>query len=357
MKLEKIKKDGSLYRDLVERAEIAIMIDDRRGNFRYANNKFAEIFGYSLREMLRQSIRTIVHPDDIGRALKCHRDRIGGRKAPSRYEFRGIRKDGSVIDLEVVAATLKEGNEIAGTRSYLWDITDRKLVEGKLARTLEVLRKTAGTMIRVIGSMLEMRDPYTAHHQQRVADLARAIAEELALPPDTIDGIRVAASIHDIGKMSIPTELLTKPTRLTELEFKMLKTHPRAGYELIKSIEFPWPIAQIILQHHERMDGSGYPSALKSGEILPEARILGVADVVEAMASHRPYRPALGIDAALKELTRNSGVLYDPEVVEACLRTFRKNKFAFRVDTVEPGRSLWPLKEWDTPPDKGEWIE
>jgi PAS domain S-box-containing protein/putative nucleotidyltransferase with HDIG domain len=357
MKLERIMKYESPYRDLVEQAEIAILIDDQRGRFRYANSKFADIFGYSFGEMLKQSLRTLVHPEDIGTVLKYHRGRIGGRKVPSRYEFRGIRKDGSIIYLEVVASKLKSAAGISGTRSYLWDITSRRLVEDRLNRTLEVLRKTTGTMIRVIENMIEMRDPYTAHHQQRVADLARAIAEELAFPPDTIDGIRIAALIHDIGKISIPTELLTKPTKLTELEFSLLKTHPRAGYELIKSIEFPWPIAQIVLQHHERMDGSGYPSALKSGEILPEARILGVADVVEAMASHRPYRPALGIDAALNELTRNSGVLYDPEIVEACLRVFQKNKFAFRLDATGPGRNVWPLKAWDAPPDKGGWVE
>ena len=177
---------------------------------------------------------------------------------------------------------------------------------------------------------LEMRDPYTAGHQQRVADLACAIANEMGLSEKQTNGIRTAAMIHDIGKICIPAQILSKPGKLNEIEFSLVKAHPGIGYDILKNIEFPWPIAQMVLQHHERIDGSGYPSGLAGSEILLEARILAVADVVEAMASHRPYRPALGLDKALEEISKNRGVLYDPEVTDACLKVFRKKGFEFK---------------------------
>jgi putative nucleotidyltransferase with HDIG domain len=179
-------------------------------------------------------------------------------------------------------------------------------------------------------SAVEMRDPYTAGHQIRVAELARAIATEIGLPKDKIDGIRMAGSIHDIGKLSIPAEILSKPTKLTNIEFSLIKEHSRIGYEMLKNVESPWPLAQIVYQHHERMDGSGYPQGLKGDEILMEARIMAVADVVESMASHRPYRPALGIEAALEEIEKNKGILYDDATVNACLRLFRGKNYQLK---------------------------
>jgi putative nucleotidyltransferase with HDIG domain len=173
-------------------------------------------------------------------------------------------------------------------------------------------------------SAVEARDPYTSGHQLRSADLARAIATEMGFSQDTIEAIRMAGSIHDIGKLSIPAEILSKPTKLTNIEFSLIKEHSRKGYELLKDVESPWSLAEIIYQHHERMDGSGYPRSLKGDDILMEARILAVSDVVEAMASHRPYRPALGIEAALEEIEKNRGTLYDTGAVDACLRLFRE---------------------------------
>ena len=174
-----------------------------------------------------------------------------------------------------------------------------------------------------------MRDPYRDSHQKRVSQLACAMAREMNLPEEQIEGIRVAGNIHDIGKISVPMEILSKPGRVNKSEFGIIKSHTQAGYDILKTIEFPWPIAQIVLQHHERMDGSGYPQGLSGKDILLEARILGVADVVEAMVSHRPYRPALGIDKALEEISKNRGVLYDPEVVDACLKLFTEKRFEF----------------------------
>jgi PAS domain S-box-containing protein/putative nucleotidyltransferase with HDIG domain len=326
MRLEK------LYKDLVEDAGVAISVDDKEGRAKYFNKRYAATFGYSLSEMEAQSIRTLVHPDDVEMVMKHHLDRVAGNHAPARYEFRGVRKDGTVIFLEVAAAPLKYKNDIIGTRAYLWDISERKQLENKLNNTLKTLRKTTGTMVQVIERMLEIRDPYTVNHQQRVADLARAIATELGLSTDRIDGLRLAGLIHDIGKIAIPAEILAKPTQLSEVEFQLIRTHPKIGYELIKSIELPWPVAMTVLQHHERLDGSGYPFGISANEILLEARILGVADVIEAMSSHRPYRPALGMAKALEEISQNSGVLYDRDVVEACLKVLQQNGFGFRYE-------------------------
>src|SRR5208283_4330322 len=212
------------------------------------------------------------------------------------------------------------------------DITERKQAEPKLQQTLDSLEKAVGTTIQVLVSAVESRDPYTAGHQSRVADLICAIATEMGLVPDKIEGIRMAGSIHDIGKLSIPAEILVKPTRLTDIEFSLIKEHSRSGYEILKNVESPWPLAQIVYQHHERIDGSGYPRNLKGDEILMEARILAVADVVEAMASHRPYRAAMGIETALEEIEKKKGIIYDETVVDACLRVFREKGYQFRYD-------------------------
>jgi putative nucleotidyltransferase with HDIG domain len=168
-----------------------------------------------------------------------------------------------------------------------------------------------------------MRDPYTAGHERRVAELAAAIAREMGLAEPLVEGIRFGSMIHDLGKIKIPAEILVKPSRLTPIEYELIKQHAQAGYDILKGIDFPWPVAQMVLQHHERLDGSGYPNGLKGEAICQEARILSVADTVEAMSSHRPYRPGLGIDKALAEIERGRGALYDPAAVDACLRLHR----------------------------------
>ncbi len=195
-----------------------------------------------------------------------------------------------------------------------------------------VLTDVTGQVTNLYYTMgvVEMRDPYTAGHQRRVADLARSIASEMGLSKDQIDGIRTAGLIHDIGKISVPAEILSRPEKLTNLAFELIKTHAQSGYDILKDIEFPWPIARIVHEHHERMDGSGYPNGLTGDEIFLESRILAVADVVEAIASHRPYRPALGIEKALEEISQNRDILYDPEVVDACLRLFEEKGFKWK---------------------------
>jgi putative nucleotidyltransferase with HDIG domain len=196
-----------------------------------------------------------------------------------------------------------------------------------LQRSYLTLRSTLAGTVNALAALAEARDPYTAGHQQRVANLACAIASEIGLSDTQIQGIRLAGLVHDIGKIHIPAEILSKPTQLTEIERQMIRTHPQTAYDILSTVEFHWPVATVVLQHHERMDGSGYPHGLTKGEILLEARILAVADVVEAMASDRPYRPAHGIEEALAEIEEQAGTLYDRQAVETCLRLFREKGF------------------------------
>ena len=191
------------------------------------------------------------------------------------------------------------------------------------------LRATLESAIGALAATVEQRDPYTAGHQRRVAELAVAIGREMGFEDDRLTGLHVAGIIHDIGKISIPAEILSRPGKLSTIEFELIKGHAQAGYEIVKGVDFPWPVAQAIRQHHERLDGSGYPQGLKGDQVILEARILAVADVVEAMSSHRPYRAGLGVDFALKEIEDKRGQLFDPAVVDACLRVFRERNFAF----------------------------
>jgi putative nucleotidyltransferase with HDIG domain len=209
------------------------------------------------------------------------------------------------------------------------DITERKLAEASLREGLVKLRSTLKASIDSLASAIEMRDPYTAGHQERVTRLARAIAEEMGLDKERVEAIEIAGVIHDIGKLYVPAEILSKPTKLSDLEYSMIKMHAQVGYTILSKIDFPWPIAQIVHQHHEAINGSGYPQGLAGKDILLEAKILCVADVVEAMSSHRPYRPALGIQAALDEISQKRGILYDREVVDAGLKLFREKNFKF----------------------------
>jgi len=209
------------------------------------------------------------------------------------------------------------------------NIRERNRAEEELRDSLKKLRTAMESIVEALVLAIEKKDPYTSGHQKRVATLAGAIAKEMGLPQDQIDGVRMAAMIHDIGKNAIPGQILSKPAELTKLEMGMIEEHPQIGYDILKGIEFPWPVAQMVLQHHERTDGSGYPQGLLGDEIYLGAKILGVADVVEAMASHRPYRASLGLDSAMDEISKNRGILYDPDVVDAGLRLLREKGFEF----------------------------
>ena len=200
----------------------------------------------------------------------------------------------------------------------------------ELRSNVDRFQKAMEGSVQAIALAVEMRDPYTAGHQNRVADLACAIAREMGLSKDRIYGLQMASVIHDLGKLTIPGEILCKPGKLSGPEYAMIKTHAQSGYDILKKIDFPWPLADIVLQHHERMDGSGYPNGLSGEAIMLEARILSVSDVFETIGSHRPYRPSLGLKKAMGELAGNSGTLYDPQVVSACLDLVEGERFHFR---------------------------
>lgn len=228
------------------------------------------------------------------------------------------------FDPEQVKLLSQLADDLAFGITALRTRVQRRLAEEKLKQSMEKLGEALEGTIQAMALIVESRDPYTAGHQKRVSYLAHAIAREMNLPPYQLEGIRLAGFVHDLGKVATPAEILTKPGRISGIEFNLIKSHPEVGYEILREIEFPYPIAQIVRQHHERIDGSGYPQGLSDGKILLEARILAVADVVEAIASHRPYRPALGVEKALEEIVRHRGVFYDALAVDACLRLFLK---------------------------------
>jgi putative nucleotidyltransferase with HDIG domain len=234
-------------------------------------------------------------------------------------------------EIEVGAAlydvTLAPVPEDGCVNVYAVDITRRRRAEDAAREAGQKLLRGMEQTIAMLARAVEKRDPSTFAHQQRVAAIAVAIATGMRLAPERIEGIRLGATIHDIGKLHTPAELLTKPGKLMALEIEWIRQHPLAGYEIVKDVDFPWPLAQMVLQHHERMDGTGYPHGLKGEEILPEARILAVADVVDGMSTHRPYRPALGLEAALREIERMRGRWLDAQAVDACLRLFREQGF------------------------------
>jgi PAS domain S-box-containing protein/putative nucleotidyltransferase with HDIG domain len=278
--------------------------------------------GYEKNELIGKSITILYAPESLSRQQKLF----------VRWEEHGIVTDEEVTILTKSGKrrtvlhsvdTVKDGNgKVIHSVSVMKDITDQKLSVVKL---MESLKST----IKAIGSITEVSDPYTWGHQQRVTRLASAIATEMGLSQSTNDGLSLACAVHDIGKIYVPAEILIKPGSLNKLEFEIMKTHATVGYDILKNIEFPWPIARIVSQHHERENGSGYPASLTGDKILIESKILGVADTVEAMSSHRPYRPAKGIEAALKEIVDQKGILYDPGVVDACLKLFKEKDFSF----------------------------
>ena len=237
--------------------------------------------------------------------------------------------EGRELVFEVNAHPIYRQSAVRGIIITAQDITSQKRYETELHDNLCNLRKSLDVTIKTISRTIDSKDPYTAGHQQRVSDLARAIASEMGLGQDSVNGIRMAGIVHDIGKISIPSEILSKPGRLHSAEFELIKIHPIIGFDILSSVDFPWPVAAAVLQHHERENGSGYPYGITGTHILPEAKILAVADVVEALATHRPYRASIGIDQALEEVEMKVGSLYDGDVVEACLNLFREQGYAF----------------------------
>ena len=320
--ITQIKETEERYTNLFNRVPIGLYRTSPSGEITDANPAFLEILGYSTLEELKKR-----------NAYELYQEQKNREKWKKLLEKQGIlimetqlrRRDGKIIWVKEFARAIRNGTgEVDHYEGSIQDITDRKKLEEELRRNINSIRKLFEETVSTLGSIVKIRDPYTAAHQRRVTELAVEIAKEMGLDERRIEAIRIAGLLHDIGKLAVPAEILAKPTKLTKQEFMLIKSHTEVGYNILKEIDFPWPVAEIVLQHHERMNGSGYPKGLKNGEILLEARILGVADVVEAMSSHRPYRPALGIKKALEEIKENRGKLYDPEAVDACLRVFEK---------------------------------
>ncbi len=321
---ESLRESELKHRLLFDSAGDAIFIHDMDARMLAVNRLATERTGYTQAELMSMTADQIDTPEEAPHVP----DRIARLMEHGRLTFETVHqcKDGSPVPTEVSARWITWDGQPA-IMSICRDITARKQAEGAMRESAERMRKALGATVQAIAGIVETRDPYTAGHQRRVAHLSRAIATEMKLPADRIDGIRMASAIHDLGKISVPAEILSTPKKLSALEFSLIKTHAQSGHDILKDIEFPWPVARMIREHHERMDGSGYPRALIGEETLLESRILAVADVVESMASHRPYRAALGLDAALAEIENNKGTLYDADAVDACLKIFREKGY------------------------------
>ncbi len=327
---DSLRRSEERFRSLVETSSDWVWEIDPGNRYTYVSPKVGDILGHDPRDLLGHTPFEFMHQREGRRVSKIMRRFASERLPFSLLENTAIHKDGRAVVLESSAVPIMDSTgRLAGYRGINRDITERKKVEQELQRSLRRLEKTMESTIEAITTTIETRDPYTTGHQMRVTDLACAIARVMQVPPTKIEGIRVAGLLHDIGKIAVPTEILSKPGLLNEVEYEMIKTHPKIGYNILKKIEFPWPVARTVLQHHERWDGSGYPYGIRGEDILLEARILAVADVMEAMSSHRPYRPSIGADKALDEIARNSGVLYDPAVASACIAAFSESGFEF----------------------------
>lgn len=336
---------SEIYSDAVYSANSSLEIS--------AWSKGAErMLGYTAEEAMHMTVADILPDDFLEREIPVLEQLLEDGYV-TRHLSHNVRKNGEVFPTEASITLLKKPDGTpAGFLTVLRDRTHQVRIEEELKRISEEMasevvtdsdeleevrreiaggsderRKSAEVTVRALAAVAERRDPYTAGHQKRVSQLATAIAEEMGLGEEMSDCVRVAGMLHDTGKVVIPGEILSRPSSLSEFEFAIIKTHPRVDYEIVEGIEFPWPIATAVLQHHERLDGSGYPAGLKGRDIIEPARILAVADVVEAMSSHRPYRPALGVERALEEIESGKGTRFDPGVVDACVRLFREKRF------------------------------
>jgi PAS domain S-box-containing protein/putative nucleotidyltransferase with HDIG domain len=330
------------YRLLAENVSDVIWVTDANLRPTYVSPSIQRLLGFGADESLFRGLEDALSPSSSDKVREIAAklvvaDRSGHESQelqhPVEIELR--RRDGSTVCVDTTVTVIRDlaGHPVQFL-GVLRDVTERKQAEEQVQQSCQKLEKTLEGTIQAIRAMVDARDRYTAGHQQRVTELACAIAEAMGLSSEQVKAVHVAGLLHDVGKILLPTEILTKPGRLNEIEFAMIRTHSKAGHDILESIEFPWPIAKMVLQHHERVNGTGYPDGVGGEEILIEARILAVADVVEAMSSHRPYRAALGLDEALGEIARNKGVLYDPLVADACVRVFVEGGFSFKAESI-----------------------
>ncbi len=333
---ESEEKYASLIHDAIDSLPSGIFIIDRDFKIVWANKAIEDFFGIDKnsligcdkRKAIKERIKFIFEDaeqfEEI--TLRSYKNNTYLEKFECHVLPSGKRKERFLLHWSI---PIRTGALVGGRVEHYYDITEQKRAKEKLQQSYNKLKKTFWQIVRTLSAITEIKDPYTAGHQWRVTKLGCAIATEMGLPNDRIEKIYTAGLLHDIGKIAIPAEILNKSRELTEAEYNLIKTHSQIGYDILKNIEFSEPIAQIVLQHHEMIDGSGYPQGLKGEEILLEAKILAVADVVEAMSFHRPYHPALGLDKALEEIRQSKGTLYDPKVVNTCLKLFTEKRFRF----------------------------
>lgn len=321
-----LRESEQRFRVMIEQSISGFyMIED--GRFSYVNARFAHIFGYAdSDEIIGKNPAELVAERDRATVAANIRRRLSGEAKSISYSFIGLRKDGTEIEVGVHGSYSVYGGRPV-IMGLLQDISERKRAEDAIRGYVARLEQAMQSTINVVATIGELRDPYTHGHERRVGEIAAAIATEMGLESQQVEGIRIAGYMHDVGKIAVPAEILSKPARLTKAELDLVRDHAQQSYEILKTVPFPWPVADAAWQHHERLDGSGYPRGLKGDQIILEARVLAVADTVEAMSSHRPYRPGLGIEKALSEVERNRDKLYDPAAVDACLRLFREKGY------------------------------
>jgi len=316
---ETLIKAAKEWRVTFDAMKEAISVTDLEGRIVRANKTMSIMVNKNFKEILGNTCRDLLfdmeHPKDI-----CPLERA---KLSKKREIRIFKTGDKFIEC-IVDPILDENNNVISTVHILNDITIIKKSEEEIKESLSRIKRTFEQTIKAFSQLVEVRDPYTSGHQKRVSETAVAIAKDLGLTNEAIEAIRLASLIHDIGKISIPASILSKPGKLTDIERAMIETHPVTGYDIVKEIDFPYPIAKIILQHHERINGSGYPGGLKGDGIMIEAKIIAVSDVIEAMSSHRPYREAHTLKESFDEISKNKGILYDPEVVDSCIKLFNK---------------------------------
>jgi PAS domain S-box-containing protein/putative nucleotidyltransferase with HDIG domain len=311
-----------LLQTIIDSIPTPIFYKDENAVYRGCNAAFESYIGLAKSKLMGKSVFDI-SPGQLAQKYFEMDSELLKTAGSQIYESRVKYADGSIRDVVFNKATfIDTSGNLAGIVGTVLDVSKQKETELALKETTQKLSLVLSQTVQAMSTITEMRDIYTAGHQQRVAHISEKIAYELKLPAQTIEGVKIAALLHDLGKISVPSEILTKPSRLSFHEFELVKDHAQLGYEILKSIDFPYPIAEIIRQHHERIDGSGYPRGLSGKDMLLEAKIIAVADVVEAISSHRPYRPALGIETALSEIKRLSGKEFDSDVVSACLKIF-----------------------------------
>lgn len=306
---KELSRSEKRFRKLIQENTDVIIVIDRKKMIQFINNAGEMLFEKSKEQLINTKFE---YKFDFGKFSEFEMEQNSGNKR--------------IMEMRVVETEWEHKPAYLAT---LRDITFRKKIEDELKKSNIKLQKLMEETVNGLVSAMEMRDPYTAGHQRRVAELATKIAEEMGLNKDQVNGIRIASLIHDIGKIHVPSEILSKPGKLTEIEFAIVKSHSKAGYEILRTIEFPWPVAKTVLQHHEKLDGSSYPNGLTGDDIIIEAKILCVADVIEAMSTHRPYRPALSIEKALEEIIKNKSIKYDASAVDACVKIIKEQNFSF----------------------------